>query len=103
MKIVQHSNIREELDEILSPFFEKFTPLQKNFCAKCLGLEKVQPNEDELSKKTCDVYLMDTGVCSMCGEFNDVLNPFIYATTRLYNINSMLCDFEKIYRKWVKR
>lgn len=91
-------NFREELD----PFFEKFTSLQKNFCTKCLGLKKVQPNEDEVNKKTCDVYLMDTGVCSMCGEFNDVLNPFIYATTRLYNINSMLYDFERIYRNKIK-
>ena len=91
-------NFREELD----PFFKKFTPLQKNFCAKCLDLKKVQPNEDELSKKTCDVYLMDTGVCSMCGEFNDVLNPFIYATAKLNKLNIDIADFERIYRSEIK-
>lgn len=91
-------NFREELDS----FFKKFTPLQDNFCANCLGLKEVFSDEDESNKKTCDLYLMDTGVCSKCGENTDVLNPFIYATAKLNKLNIDVADFERIYRNKIK-
>ncbi|WP_152632607.1 hypothetical protein [Aliarcobacter butzleri] len=87
----------KNMEERLNPFFEKFSPLKKNFCADCLGLKEVQSNEDEDSKKTCDLYLMDTGICSKCGKTNEVLNPFIYATAKLNHIDNVYGNAPRIY------
>lgn len=89
----------KDIEERLKPFFEKFSPLRNNFCADCLGLKEVQPCEDADDKKTCDVYLMDTGICSKCGKTADVLNPFIYATARLNHIDNVWGNAPRIYRK----
>lgn len=79
---------KEGAIEKLNPYFEKFLPLKSNYCADCLGLTEVQPEEDFVNEKTCDVYLMDTDFCSSCGSCKDVVNPLLYTQAKLNGLNS---------------
>jgi hypothetical protein len=89
----------KNLKEKLEPYFEKFEPLRKNYCADCLGLVQVQPKND-INEKTCDVYLMDTGICDGCLKVKEVLNPLIYTTAKLHNLD-IWGKSERIYKKKV--
>ena len=77
MQSITPENIKEELKS----FFIKFPPLQNNYCEKCLSLMGSQFDTDVI-----DTNMMDTGVCDKCGTINEVINPFIYAVSKLSDI-----------------
>lgn len=71
----------KNFEEKLKPFFLIFPDFQKNYCEKCIGLM-----DNNLNNCKFNVHLMDTGKCSNCGKVCEVINPFIYATATLNNL-----------------
>lgn len=72
--------------EKLTPLFEKFPQLKENFCVNCLNLTIVDTKYEDENIKNCDAYKMDTGVCSKCGETNDVVNLLIYSVAKVADL-----------------